>query len=56
MSWVEALYPPTAYDLCAKKIARETEFEGVEDPHTHPEPPTDGILVDFFCPNILVFC
>ncbi|MDE2029051.1 MAG: hypothetical protein KGI97_00640 [Alphaproteobacteria bacterium] len=44
----------TAVEVCAWRIARcPWRIEEIETPHGHPEPPSDKILCDFFCPVTL---
>jgi hypothetical protein len=53
MSLVEirGLYTPVAFTICAHRY--RGHIEGVENPHTHPEAPSDKLLSDFFCPVCL---
>ena len=45
------LYPSVVFVVCARR--GKSHIEGLEDPHTHPEPPSDKILSDYFVPVML---
>ncbi len=47
--YLQTLYPRVAWVVCSR--FRQDRIETLEDPHGHPEHPTDALLMDFFLPN-----
>ena len=43
-------YTPAAFIVCSGLQASPWRLEDYEPPHTHPEPPSDKLLTDFFVP------